>query len=72
VGVFLPTFTPAADEDYCITILSDACADHKASLHEELMTNLFPRSATVLTVDQWITSLPANESISIASGLINS
>ena len=58
-GVILPTFTLAADEDYSITILSDACADPKASLHEELMTNLFPRSATVLTVDHWIASLPA-------------
>jgi nicotinamidase-related amidase len=58
-GVILSTFTLAADEDYSITILSDACADPKASLHEELMTNLFPRSATVLTVDQWIASLPA-------------
>jgi nicotinamidase-related amidase len=58
-GVILSTFTLAADEDYSITILSDACADPKPSLHEELMTNLFPRSATVLTVDQWIASLPA-------------
>jgi nicotinamidase-related amidase len=58
-GVILSTFTLAADEDYGITILSDACADPKASLHEELMTNLFPRSATVLTVDQWIALLPA-------------
>jgi nicotinamidase-related amidase len=58
-GVILSTFTLAADEDYSITILSDACADPKASLHEELMTNLFPRSATVLTVDQWIASLRA-------------
>ena len=57
-GVILSTFTLATDEDYTITILSDACADPKASLHEELMTNLFPRSATVLTVDQWIASLP--------------
>lgn len=55
-GVILSTFTLAADEDYSITILSDACADPKPSLHEELMTNLFPRSATVLTVDQWIAS----------------
>ena len=39
----------AADEDYSLTILSDACADPEASLHEELMTNLFPRSATVLS-----------------------
>ena len=57
-GVILSTFTLAADEDYSITILSDACADPMASLHQELMTNLFPRSATVLTVDQWIASLP--------------
>lgn len=56
-GVILSTFTLAADEDYTITILSDACADPKASLHEELMTNLFPRSARVLTVDQLIASL---------------
>ena len=58
-GVVLSTFTLAADEDYSITILSDACADPKTSLHEELMTNLFPRSASILTVDQWIASLPA-------------
>ena len=58
-GVILSTFTLAADEDYSMTILSDACADPKESLHEELMTNLFPRSATVLTVDQWIVSLPS-------------
>jgi nicotinamidase-related amidase len=58
-GVILSTFTLAADEDYSMTILSDACADPKISLHEELMTNLFPRSATVVTVDQWIASLRA-------------
>ena len=57
-SVILSTFTLGADEDYSITILSAACADTKASLHEELMTNLFPRSAKVLTVDQWIASLP--------------
>jgi hypothetical protein len=33
----------------------------QASLHEELMTNLFPRSATVVTVDQWIASLPVGD-----------
>jgi hypothetical protein len=54
----LSTFTLAADEDHRMTILSDACADPKTSLHEELMTNLFPRSADVLTVDQWIASFP--------------
>lgn len=53
----------AKDElDYSITILSDACADPKASLYEELMTKLFPRSAEVLTVGQWIASLQAARS----------
>jgi nicotinamidase-related amidase len=56
-GVILSTFARAVDEDYRITILSDACADPKASLHEELMTNLFPRSANVLTVDEWVAPL---------------
>jgi nicotinamidase-related amidase len=59
-GVILSTFARAVDEDYRITILSDACADPKACLHEELMTNLFPRSANVLTVDGWIASLYTN------------
>lgn len=58
-GVILSTFCLAADEDYRLTILSDACADPKASLHEELMTNLFPRSASVLTVDKWSAGLNA-------------
>jgi nicotinamidase-related amidase len=61
-GVILSTFVLSADEDYRITILSDACADPKTSLHEELITNLFPRSATVLTVDQWTASLRAKRS----------
>jgi nicotinamidase-related amidase len=58
-GVILSTFSAAADEDYVMTILSDACADPKPTLHNELMTNLFPRSATVVTVNDWITSLTA-------------
>jgi hypothetical protein len=33
-GARSDTFTLAADEDYSITILSDACVDPKASLHE--------------------------------------
>lgn len=56
-GVILSTFCLAADEDYGMTILSDACADPKASLHQELMTNLFPRSANVMTVSAWSAGL---------------
>ena len=58
-GVILSTFTLAADEDYGIVILSDACADPKPTLHQELMVNLFPRSSKVLTVDEWAATLPA-------------
>lgn len=58
-GVILSTFCLAADEDFRMTILSDACADPKANLHNELVTNLFPRSARVLTVAEWIASLAA-------------
>jgi nicotinamidase-related amidase len=56
-GVILSTFCKAADEDYEITILSDACADPQPSLHLELMTNLFPRSAEVVDVDGWSKTL---------------
>ncbi len=58
-GVILSTFCRAADEDYQLTILSDACADPKPNLHQELMTSLFPRSAEVLPVSAWIASLTA-------------
>jgi len=56
-GVILSTFAEAADEDYEMVVLSDACADPKVSLHQELITSLFPRSATVVSVDQWTASL---------------
>jgi nicotinamidase-related amidase len=56
-GVILSTFAEAAEEDYEMLVLSDACADPKASLHQELITSLFPRSATVASVDQWTASL---------------
>jgi nicotinamidase-related amidase len=60
-GVILSTFAEAADEDYEMAVLSDACADPKASLHQELTTSLFPRSATVVSVDQWTASLSKSE-----------
>ncbi len=56
-GVILSTFCLAADEDYGLTILADACADPKPGLHQELMTNLFPRSASVVPVHAWVESL---------------
>ena len=56
-GVVLSTFTLASDEDYELVILSDACADPKPTLHQELIADLFPRSANVLTVHEWANTL---------------
>ncbi len=56
-GVVLSTFCEAADKDFAITILSDACADPVPSLNYVLMTDLFPRSASVLTVSAWAAGL---------------
>jgi len=56
-GVILSTFCKTADEDYELTVLSDACADPMPTLHQELMTNLFPRSAKVADVETWSKTL---------------
>ena len=59
-GVVLSTFCAATDADYSMTILSDACADPQPALHQALITDLFPRSATVLTVDAWTAGLKSS------------
>ncbi len=56
-GVVLSTFCAASDADYSMTILSDACADPNTGLNNDLMTNLFPLSATVQTVEAWSATL---------------
>lgn len=52
-GVVLSTTREAADKDYQISILSDACADADDEVHRVLMTKIFPRQADVLTVKEW-------------------
>lgn len=54
-GVVLSTIRVASDLDYGLTVLSDGCADGDASVHEVLMTKVFPRQAAVVTVEEWIT-----------------
>ncbi|MCL6633103.1 MAG: cysteine hydrolase [Alicyclobacillus herbarius] len=56
-GVVLSTVREAADKDYALTVLSDACLDADAEVHRVLMEKVFPRQADVLTVDDWIASL---------------
>ncbi len=56
-GVVLSTLRQAADLDFRLTVLSDACADPDAELHRVLLGRLFPKQATVLTTAQWEASL---------------
>jgi len=56
-GVVLSTLRQAADLDYRLIVLSDACADRDAEVHRVLMEKVFPRQALVTETDEWIQSL---------------
>lgn len=55
-GVVLSTLREAADQDFGIAVLQDACADRQ-ELHDLLMTEVFPRQAEVVQTDQLLASL---------------
>ena len=52
-GVVLSTLREAADKDYKITVLEDACADRDEEVHRVLTTKIFPRQADVIQVKDW-------------------
>ena len=52
-GVVLSTLREAADRDYRLTVLSDACLDADPEVHRVLMEKVFPRQAQVMTVREW-------------------
>ncbi len=56
-GVVLSTLRQAADLDYRLTVLADACADTDEEVHRVLTEKVFPRQALVTTTDEWIASL---------------
>ncbi|MEV0184633.1 cysteine hydrolase [Streptomyces sp. NPDC050625] len=56
-GVVVSTVRYACDQDYKLTVLSDACADPDPVLHDALMNRLFPQQATVISVDDWAAKL---------------
>lgn len=56
-GVVLSTLRQAADLDFGLTVLEDACADSDVTVHEFLMEKIFPRMALVASTDAWIASL---------------
>lgn len=53
----LSTLRQAADLDYRLVVLSDACLDADAEVHRVLTEKVFPRQAEELTVDQWVEQL---------------
>ncbi|TDD80953.1 cysteine hydrolase [Actinomadura darangshiensis] len=52
-GVVLSTVRQAADLDYRLTVLADACYDPDAEVHRVLTEKVFPRQAAVTTADRW-------------------
>ena len=56
-GVVLSTLRQAADLDYHLVVLTDACADPDPEVHRVLTEKVFPRQATVTATDEWIKSL---------------
>ena len=51
-GVVLSTVRDGHDRDYRVIVLADASADPKADVHEFLITEIFPRQAEVITVEE--------------------
>jgi nicotinamidase-related amidase len=56
-GVVLSTLRQAADLDYRLVVLADACADRDPEVHRVLTEKVFPRQALVTTTGEWINSL---------------
>ncbi|MFD2331013.1 cysteine hydrolase family protein [Cohnella sp. GCM10020058] len=52
-GVVLSTLREAADRDFTLSVLSDACLDADPEVHRVLTEKVFPRQADVLTAGEW-------------------
>ncbi|WP_033285903.1 cysteine hydrolase family protein [Streptomyces sp. NRRL F-525] len=52
-GVVLSTLRQAADLDFTLTVLSDACLDNDPEVHRVLTEKVFPMQAEVTTVADW-------------------
>ena len=56
-GVVLSTLRLAADLDFELTVLADACTDADPEVHRVVTEKVFPRQATVTTVADWSATL---------------
>ena len=56
-GVVLSTLRQAADKDYRLAVLQDACADLDPAVHAMLMDKVYPRQAEVMDVDAFVAAM---------------
>jgi nicotinamidase-related amidase len=56
-GVVLSTVRWAADMDYQLTIISDACADRNDDVHRILTEKVFPGQATIVSTQDFLKAL---------------
>jgi len=56
-GVVLSTLRQAADLDFTLTVLADACLDADPEVHRVLLEKVFPRQAEVTTIADWAQKL---------------
>jgi nicotinamidase-related amidase len=52
-GVVLATLMEAADKDFCLTVLSDCCADPDEEVHQLLINKILCKRASILTLKEW-------------------
>jgi nicotinamidase-related amidase len=60
-GVVLSTVRWAADMDYSLAIISDACADRDPEVNRVLMDKVFPWQATVVTSREFLKTIGAGD-----------
>lgn len=56
-GVVLSTVRWAADLDYRLVVVGDACANRDAEVHQVLLEKIFPRQAAVVTTAEFIKAI---------------
>jgi nicotinamidase-related amidase len=61
-GVVLSTVRRAADLDYNLVVVSDACADGDPEVQRVLMDKVFPWQATVVTSREFLKAIGAKDS----------
>jgi len=56
-GVVLSTLRYAADSGYRYIVIEDCCADRDLEVHNCLTKKVFPRQATIVTVEEFLSAI---------------